>query len=196
MLNDCSHLLDMMRFVMGDPDVIWVLGNVERKTDRYERDIRIEDRSAGIIQFSNGAIGQLLQELGGPNYQGGVFYGTDGVLELDERKIRLLSGKTGEWEELLVEGEKPFVGQASALVDWIENETEHPGQARHGRAAVEIIMAIYESARMHEVVTMPVRTLCSPLELMIEKGDLPVERPGRYDVRSFLLRGETMRGEI
>jgi len=39
---------------------------------------------------------------------------------------------------------------------------------------------------------MPVRTYCSPLELMIDNGDLPVERPGRYDIRSFLLHGEEM----
>ncbi|MBI4531598.1 MAG: Gfo/Idh/MocA family oxidoreductase [Candidatus Latescibacteria bacterium] len=195
LLNDCSHLFDMMRYVMGDPDAEWVIGNVERKTDRYERDMRIEDRSAGIIQFNNGAIGLLLQELAGPNYQGGIFYGTDGILELDEQKVRLLSGRSGAWEEHPSQGEDPHIGQARELIEWIEGNVEHRGRAENGRAAVEIIMAIYESARMHEVVTMPVRTRCSPLDVMIEKGDLPVERPGRYDIRAFLLRGETMRPE-
>ena len=80
-------------------------------------------------------------------------------------------------------------------MEWIEGKTEHRGDAKNGRAAVEIIMAISESARMHEVVQMPVRTLCSSLELMIDNGDLPVERPGRYDIRAFLLRGESMRPE-
>ncbi len=193
LLNDCSHLLDMMRYVMGDPDAEWVIGNIERKTERYERDIRIEDRSAGIIQFSNGAIAQLLQELGGPGYQGGIFYGTDGVLELDEGKVRLLSGKSGKWEDRTGEGEDLHVAQARELVAWIEGEVEHRGQAQNARAAIEIIMAIYESARRHEVVSMPVRTMCSPLDVMIDQGDLPVERPGRYDIRAFLLRGESMR---
>ena len=32
----------------------------------------------------------------------------------------------------------------------------------------------------------------SPLEVMIEAGDLSVERPRRYDIRAFLLRGEAM----
>ena len=193
LLNDCSHLLDMMRYVMGDPDAKWVIGNIERYTDRYERDIQIEDRSVGIIRFSNGAIGQLLQELDGPHYQGGIFYGTDGILELDERKIRLLSPETGAWDERTPEGEDPHVGQARELIEWIEGHTVHRGSAEHGRAAVEIIMAIYESARLHEVTPFPVRTMASPLKVMIENGDLPVQRPGRYDVRAFLLKDETMR---
>ena len=53
-------------------------------------------------------------------------------------------------------------------------------------------MATYESARLHEVTTLPLRTMASPLEAMIEAGDLPVERPGHYDIRAFLLRGEDM----
>ncbi len=192
LLNDCSHLFDMMRYVMNDPNAAWVMGNIERKTERYERDIRIEDRSIGVIQFDNGAIGQLLQELGGPGYQGGIFYGTDGILELDEQKVRLLNSRSSTWEERPIQGEDPHIAQARALIGWIEDDIEHRGQALNGRAAIEIIMAIYESARLHEVVTLPVRTMCSPLDLMIDQGDLPVERPGRYDIRAFLLRGESM----
>ncbi|MBI1930157.1 Gfo/Idh/MocA family oxidoreductase [Candidatus Poribacteria bacterium] len=193
LLNDCSHLFDMMRYVLGDPNATWVIGNVERKTERYERNTPIEDRSAGVVGFDNGCIGLLLQEIAGPNYQGGVIYGSDGILDLTEQRVRLLNSKAMDWEERRATGEDASVAQVRELVSWIEGKTEHRGDAKNGRAAVEIIMAIYESARMHEVVQMPVRTRCSPLELMIEKGDLPVERPGRYDIRAFLLRGEAMK---
>ena len=171
---------------------VWVMGNIERKTERFERDIPIEDRSLCVVQFDNGAIGQLLQELAGPNYQGGIFYGSEGIIELDESKVRLLNSKTGTWEERPGEGEDPSVGQQREIVEWIEGKVEHRGQAENGRAAVEIIMATYESARLHEVTALPLRTMASPLEVMIEAGDLPVERPGRYDIRAFLLRGEDM----
>jgi hypothetical protein len=40
---------------------------------------------------------------------------------------------------------------------------------------------------------MPLRTRAYPLDLMVESGDLPVERPGRYDIRSMRVRGEGMR---
>lgn len=194
LLNDCSHLLDFMRYVMSNPAARWVIGNIERKTDRYERDIRIEDRSAGIIGFDNGAVGMLLQELA-PGRQGGTVYGEDGIMDIDEGRVRLLSSKTGTWEERPSTGEDASVGQASELADWIEGKVEHRGESTNGRAAVEIIMAIYESARLHEAVQMPLRTRCSPIDVMIDNGDLPVERPGRYDIRAFLLRGEEMRPE-
>ena len=193
LLNDCSHIFDFMRYVMSDPSAQWVIGNIERKTDRYERDIRIEDRSAGIIGFDNGAIGMLLQELA-PGRQGGTVYGEDGILDVSEARVRMLSSKTGTWEERPSVGEDNSVCQARELADWLDGTLgTYRGQASNGRAAVEIIMAIYESARLHEVVQMPVRTHASPIDVMVDNGDLPVERPGRYDIRSFLLRGEDMR---
>jgi predicted dehydrogenase len=194
LLNDCSHLLDFTRYVMSDPKAAWVIGNIERKTDRYERDIRIEDRSAGIVGYDNGAIGMLLQELA-PGRQGGTVYGEDGIMDIDERRVRLLNPRTGTWEERPWDGKDASVSQAQELADWIEGRVEHRGEASNGRAAVEIIMAIYESARRHEVVQMPLLTRTSPIDLMVENGDLPVERPGRYDIRAFLLRGENMRPE-
>jgi predicted dehydrogenase len=193
LLNDCSHLLDMMRYVLSDPNAVWVIGNIERKTERYERDIPIEDRSMGTVGFDNDCIGLLLQEIAGPNYQGGIIYGTDGIIDLTEGRVRLLNNKAADWEERPSDGRDQQVAQARELVEWIEGEREHRGDAKNGCASVEIIMGIYESARMHEVVQMPVRTLCSPLEVMLENGDLPVERPGRYDIRAFLLRGEAMK---
>lgn len=189
LLNDCSHILDFMRYVMSDPAAQWVIGNIERKTDRYERDTRIEDRSAGIIGFDNGAIGMILQELA-RGCQGGTVYGDDGIMDIDERRVRLLNSKTGAWEERPSTGEDASVGQVRELGDWIEGKVEHRGESSNGRAAVEIIMAIYESARRHEVVSMPLTTHGSPIDAMVEDGDLPVERPGRYDIRAFLLRGE------
>ena len=199
LLNDCSHFCDMMRYIL-DADPVWVMGNVERKTDRYERDVRIEDRSHGVIQFDNGCLGLLLQELQERNYpgrdfigQGGFVYGSQGTLEFDERGVRLMNATTGGWEEREVTGEDASIGQARDLVKWLEGEVETcRGEAQNGRAAIEIIMAIYESARRHEVVQLPLRTVGSPLEAMIEAGDLPVERPGAYDIRNFLLRGEAM----
>jgi hypothetical protein len=54
------------------------------------------------------------------------------------------------------------------------------------------MMALYESARLREVTRLPLATRLNPLDLMAESGALAVTRPGKYDIRSFLVRGEGM----
>jgi predicted dehydrogenase len=84
-----------------------------------------------------------------------------------------------------------FVRQAESLVAWMDGDLDdHPGDARHGYAALEILMAIYESTRMHEVTRAPLATRVNPLDLLVESGHLPVVRPGAYDIRAGLVRGE------
>ena len=83
-----------------------------------------------------------------------------------------------------------FVHQARSVVDWLDGTVDdHPGDARHGYAALEILMAIYESTRLREVTRLPLQTRVHPLDLLVESGDLPVRRPGRYDIRAGLVRG-------
>ena len=55
-----------------------------------------------------------------------------------------------------------------------------------------MVHAVYESARMHEQVRLPMQTRSNPLDLMVESGHLTPQRPGPYDIRAFLLRGERM----
>lgn len=216
-LNDGTHHFDFMRYVLGDPKAIWVMGNIQRKTDRYERGVRIEECAEAVVQFENGPIGLLLQELAWPRSlrgMGGILLGSDGIMEADESKVRILSSKTGGWKTYQTRSRSwidPWIAQARELIDWIEGRTVHRGRAENGRAAVEMVMAVYESARMHECVKLQtissplgaehvlpsglplsrlVHTRVSPLDLMVESGHLAVERPGAYDVRAFLLREE------
>ena len=86
-----------------------------------------------------------------------------------------------------------FTSQAYAICDWIDGKIEdYPGQAKYGKAALELMMAVYESARMHERVRLPLETRANPLDVAVETGAIPVERPGQWDERSFLVRGESM----
>src|SRR5437667_193472 len=55
LLNNGTHAIDLARFLLGDPAALWVIGQVERRTDRYERGHPIEDRCAGLIGFEGGA---------------------------------------------------------------------------------------------------------------------------------------------
>jgi predicted dehydrogenase len=200
LLNWGTHTIDLMRFVMGDPAATAVVGSVQRGTDRYERALRIEDSCAGLIIFENGARATIESDLA-PRELASInctFYGSEGVLEVDENTVRLMNATTSGWQTISEGRSSPsfrnaFVGQAEGLVDWIEGRVEdYRGEGSKAYAVLEIMMALYESARLKEVTRLPLATRVNPLDLMVESGDLPVTRPGKYDIRSFLVRGEGM----
>jgi hypothetical protein len=141
-------------------------------------------------------------------YQGANVYGSEGMIEFTTTEVRLMNGETGgQWRihrpdgkffELEQEGERfewleGGAAQADELADWVEGRVPcHRGEAEHGFKALEMIHAIYESARCHEKVTLPLRTRVNPLDLMVESGHLAPERPGRYEIRASHLGGERL----
>jgi predicted dehydrogenase len=205
--NYCSHQTDMYRYLLHDDECEWVMGNVERKTDRYERNTRIEDAALGLFQFKGGARALVLADVTPAIYQGANIYGSEGMINLSTNNLQLLNKDTqGRWElrepdgkffKVAEEGDRfewneGAAAQADELADWIEGKVTHRGQAENGFKALEMLMAVYESARRHEKVMLPLQTRLNPLDLMVESGHLEIERPGRYDIRAFLLRGERM----
>jgi hypothetical protein len=150
----------------------------------------------------------LLSDVIDTVYQGALIYGSEGMINMTTEKLELLNQDTGGRWQLHEPDGKFFkvkelgdrfewreggAAQADELADWIEGKVStHRGRAENGYKALEMIHAVYESARMHEKVILPVRTKVNPLDLMVESGHLVPERPGRYDIRAFLLRGERM----
>ncbi|HRJ40714.1 MAG: Gfo/Idh/MocA family oxidoreductase [Caldilineaceae bacterium] len=206
--NYSSHQTDMYRYLLGDPECVWVMGNIERKTDQYERNTRIEDAAMAVFQFSNGPRALILSDLI-PNYfQGALIFGTAGMINMTTEDMQLMNASTGgQWQRHAPDGKffkveeqgsrfewlEGGAAQADELADWVEGKVEtHRGRGENGYKALQMIHAVYESARMHEKVVMPVQTRLNPLDLMVESGHLQPIRPGRYDIRAFLLRGENM----
>lgn len=65
---------------------------------------------------------------------------------------------------------------------YLEGAPTHRGDAQNNRQSLEILMAIYESARRRALVQPPLSSSRSPLYEMIDSGDLPVRIPGRIDL--------------
>ena len=176
------------------------MGAVQRHSDRYERGMRIEDSCLGLIQFANGAQATIQSDLT-PRETASIncnFYGTEGTILVDENAVKLMNATTNGWKQLSTWEWKDsfrdaFVAQANGVADWLDGSVEtYRGEAQNAYAVMEIMMALYESARLKEVTRLPLATRANPLDLMVESGDLPVQRPGRYDIRSSHVRGEGM----
>ena len=76
------------------------------------------------------------------------------------------------------------------MIEWIEGGPESRGSGRIARDTVEIMMAMYESARLNMTITRPLKEKDYPLELMINEGKLALEDEERYDIRGFLDRSQ------
>ena len=206
--NYSSHQTDMFRYLLGDVDCRWVMGNVERKTDRFERSTRIEDAAVAVFEFEGGARALILADVV-PNYfQGAQIFGTDGQINLTTEEVQVLNAETGgAWRSHRPDGRfytqaaegdnfewrEGAAGQADELADWISGAAAgHRNHGGNGYKALEMIHAVYESARCHERVMLPLQTRVNPLDLMVESGHLAPQRPGPYDIRAFLLRGERL----
>jgi UDP-N-acetyl-2-amino-2-deoxyglucuronate dehydrogenase len=193
-----THSIDGTRFALGDPMPVWLMGGVERKTDRHERDVAIEDACIGLLQFDNDVQLLIESDLERKGAAAGSFQiqGTEGMIDVKETELRLFNAETNGWRDIdlnLLEGQRAIGGETNAaqvkeLIAWLEGGTEHRGSGRQARVTVEIMMAIYQSARSHSRVTFPLTEKTYPLDRMLEEGILPVEDEGKYDIRGFLRR--------
>lgn len=193
-----THAIDGARFVMDDPKALWVMGAVERQTDRYERNTAIEDACMGLIQFERNIQLFVQSDLKREGASAGSFLirGTEGMLDIAETRVRMMNADSNGWTEVqlnMTEGDKAIGGNTNAaqtqeLLDWLEGGPEHRGSGYKARDTVEVMMALYESARQNQVIHLPMQEKGYPLDLMIQEGNLPVTQPGRYDIRDFLRR--------
>ena len=199
LVNCGTHAIDGVRFVLGNPQPQWVMGAVERDTDRHERAVAIEDACMGFVHFE-GDIQLFVQSdlyldkaVGGGGFE---IRGTEGLIEINESQVRLLNDDGWQDVELRMKKEdiRAIGGHANGdqtreLIAWIEGDIEeHRNSGRTARVTVEIMMALYESARLHQVIHLPLEEKEYPLDLMIAEELLPVREPGWYDIRGFLRR--------
>lgn len=203
--NFSSHQADMYRYVLGDPECEWVMGSVERETDQWARAVPIEDKALAAFGFDNGARAMIFSGLTPESSFDARIYGSDGMMHLTVNDLKIMNGKTSGWQEHKIDGEYVKYGadnfemveagaaQALGLAEWVSGEVaDFRGEGHNGYKALEMVHAVYESARTHTQVQMPLKTKVSPLDLMIDSGHLPVRYPGRYDIRNRTLRGENV----
>jgi predicted dehydrogenase len=195
-----THSIDGARYILGDPIAEWVMGSVERRTNKYERNTAIEDACMGLIHFGGSLQFFIQSDLWDRNCDAGKFFirGTEGMLHVTETVLKMFNAETQGWKSIdlgLKEGDQAIGGNTNAaqtreLIEWIEGGPESRGSGRIARDTVEIMMAMYESARQNMVITLPLKEKDYPLELMIDEGKLPLEDEERYDIRGFLDRSQ------
>lgn len=195
-LTDGTHLIDMTRFLNGDCPITAVfgaidmtpkgdinpdgMGTIEFNQTRMRYGHHVESGSMAILFFENGVRGQL--EMGNAareGYQRFSIDGTDGRIELsgdrpfaDGARIRV-HRHSGPIESPPVSAmDGAMEGALADLLVTIETGARHPLSGESGRGDLEIVNAIYESARRRMIVALPLEVTESPLEAMLATGEI------------------------
>ena len=195
--NYSSHLSDTFRYLLGDPECLWVMGNVERFTDQWARAVPIEDKALGIFGFAGGAQAFILSGLTDYHGFGGRIYGSDGTIEFTVSEMKIMSFDSTGWVTHRPDGDFELYGaedfemieagaaQMTEFARWITGESANfRGEAINGYKSLEMVHAVYESARTYSQVILPMKPDINPLEKMIDSGQLPVLKKGKYDIRA------------
>ncbi len=184
LLNRGTHEIDEMRFWLGDPDPLWLIGQLSRTTDRWERRVRTEDLCAFLVCFEGGVRGTYESDMPEPDLNRHIVYGEDGSVKRGpDGTVLLLDTKTAGWQSITP---PPVTGnQFSEFIEWMDGTRDtHINEGTVAATTMEVLMAIYESVRIQGVVEWPFTTRENPLDLLVESGKVPVEVEGRYDIRA------------
>jgi UDP-N-acetylglucosamine 3-dehydrogenase len=179
LMNNGSHVVDMINFLNNDEKADWVMGQIDRRHKREgygnHPDMYVEDMAVGRICYKNGVRATV--ELGEFAPQAWQFHiiGTDGIIDVNlpgGPPIRFMSTKTSGWEIPEIQPCDPRKAEMVELIAAIEEEREHISSGKIGRNSLEIIMAIFESSKSRSLINLPLKVEENPLESMIKSGEV------------------------
>ena len=170
--DNATHTVDLMRYIMNDEPVAWVMGQIDRRSKPERFGQPGEDWAVGYWSWQNGARGTI--ESGslfkGDGYHHIIVNGTEGDLEAFFRgDTRLRYRTSGDWETPEL---PPATNPIDEMVDAIKEGRPHRSSGEQGRATHEVLLAIYESSRRRGVVELPLEFRGNALHEMIKEGSV------------------------
>ncbi len=156
------HSIDLLQWWVGPVDTVY------GRMWTYDRDMEAENLTLSILTFKNGAVGNIVATttfpINGPLRT--EIHGTKGALIYNVRPSERLGTTTGEKTrpspiELWVGDEEPDPdpdelpkSAEEDMIDWILHDKQPMTDGREARKTVEVICAIYDSARTGKVVKL------------------------------------------
>lgn len=177
LMNQCIHNIDLLRWMMGD-DIIEVVGMTDRQRHDY---IAAEDMGIALVKFKNGAYGIIegTTNIYPKNLEETLYlFGEKGTVKAGGQSVNVIE----EWhfsdiiddpEEVKKQfhenppnvygyGHTPLYADVIAAIQ--ENRAPYV-DARAGRRALELVLAIYKSAVEGRRVSLPMKD-CSTMEFI------------------------------
>lgn len=190
-LSDGTHLVDTLRHLAGDAEVRRVFGQIHRLPPdpaeepgqgfpvsggwRYGHPV--ESGAMAVVEFADGLRAELftgtLQPRGRP-YQDYEVIGSAGrvVRAGDRADPPLLLLRDDRAGAEAVPLDPPQANRYELFARMVREGAGHPLAGESALRDLEVVMAIYESARLRDWVELPLEQPRFPLEILIERGEL------------------------
>jgi predicted dehydrogenase len=170
LMNQGIHIIDLLQWYMGPVDTVY--GYAETLTRRIE----VEDTAAAVLKFKNGAIGVIegATSVYPPTLAHRIeIHGDKGTIMIEGEGIRKWSimGENGEEVDKAKGEEEEGIGKAitsptdigmeghrrliTDMAEAIRDDREPLIPGEEARKALEIILAIYKSARTGKPIKLP-----------------------------------------
>ena len=171
-MNQCIHGIDLLRWMMGD-EVEEVYGVTRQQFHNY---LECEDVGMAVVKFKNGAIGTIegTTNVYPKNLEETLYlFGENGTVKLGGTSTNHID----VWDfanETSADGKKRGLQEAAAnvygnghtslyadMIEAVEQDRAPYVDAAAGRNALEMVLAIYQSAAGGQPVKLPLRdTAC------------------------------------
>ncbi len=172
LFNQCIHGIDLLRWMMGD-EVEEVYGITKQQFHHY---LECEDIGMAVVKFKNGAVGTIEGTVNvyPQNLEETLYlFGEDGTVKIGGKSTNNIDVWNFKDEDEADQKNKGLQEQTSNVygnghtslyadvIDAIKNDRKPYVDAVAGRNAVEMILAIYESASTGKPVKLPLKGVAS-----------------------------------
>lgn len=177
LMNQCIHNIDLLRWMMGG-EIAEVFAYTDRLNHPY---IQAEDLGIALIKFKNGSYGiiegttdiypkNLEETLYIFGEKGTVKLGGVSVNKIEEWNFADALDNPDEIKEKFHENPPNVYGFGHTplyadMIDAIRNDRQPFVSAEDGKRALELVLAIYQSAKEGRPITLPL-TDCSTMDFV------------------------------
>jgi dTDP-4-amino-4,6-dideoxygalactose transaminase/predicted dehydrogenase len=151
--NNGPHLMDTVRFLLGDPAARRVECRCRRDGQAFKHGVPAEEEARGIVEFENEVRFEFATGEAARSFFEIALEGTEGKLEVGIDSLRV-NGVARP----LVAANGCRNRQFGQFVRWVKGRLDsYPADFDASRRAVELVLALYESARLNAPVILPLQ---------------------------------------
>jgi UDP-N-acetyl-2-amino-2-deoxyglucuronate dehydrogenase len=165
-MNQASHYFDLIQWLMGPVD------SVMSFTATMNHSIETEDQGVGIIRFRNNALGvvDVTMNTFPKNYEGSItIMGENGTVKIGGvavNKVEYWEFKDYDDDDKLIEAAETnptniygfgHQGYLQQVVEVLLGNEEPKIDGRAGRKSLELILAMYKSAKFGKRIALPLK---------------------------------------